>query len=220
MEEKGWTPESDPLRTSIPLSDNSFAKGLCAKRQAANGDDHCSCPSGKKKEEMLMKPSFVTALSLWVLPGLMAGAGFLGIALIVGALTRTVWAVPDGIAQAIGITAPPGYGFALWPVVVGVAVHLAFSIGLGVIFTAVVRRLRLHGWVLVAAAILFIGLETPITIWIILYRLLPATTFMFFLTALPFWGSFLGRCMYGLILGLLLALHPSTASQKPQQHIR
>ena len=160
-----------------------------------------------------MKTSSFSSLSLWVLPGLTAGAVFLAVALLVSAFTTTVWAVPDSIAQAIGMAAPAGYGFALVPVVVGVAVHLAFSIGLGAIFTALAQRLQLHGWLLVAAAVTFIGIETPITLWGVLYHLLPATTFQYFLHALLFWGSFLGRMMYGLTLGLFL-----DRLWKPQQY--
>src|ERR687888_466652 len=98
---------------------------------------------------MLMKKSFPNALSFWVLPGFIAGVVFLSIALITGALVTTFWAMPDAIAHALGIAAPAGYGFAPVPVLVGIAVHLAFSIGLGIIFTAFARWRQLHGWILV-----------------------------------------------------------------------
>lgn len=164
-----------------------------------------------------LKTASFNSLSLWVLPGLIAGVAFLLIALLSGALDTTVWAMPDAIAQALGIAAPAGYGFALVPVLVGVVVHLTFSIGLGAIFTAFARMLRLHGWTLIAAGFIFISLETVTALWGVLHSLLPATTFHFFLGAVPLWGSVLGRYTYGLLLGLLLKLHPSTASWKPQQ---
>jgi hypothetical protein len=166
-----------------------------------------------------MKPSFFNTLSLWVLPGLIAGAVFLVIALVAGALATTVWAMPDAIAQAIGIAAPAGYGFAPVPVLGGVAVHLALSIGLGAIFTAFARGLRLHGWMLVAAAAIFVTIETLIALWVVLHNLLPATTFHFFLAAIPWWGSVLGHYMYALTLSLLLVFNPFTTAWKPKPPI-
>jgi hypothetical protein len=164
-----------------------------------------------------MKTSFFDTLSSWVLPGLIAGAVFLAIALIAGALSTTVWAMPDGIAQTIGVAAPGRYGFALAPVLVGIVVHLALSIVLGIIFTAFVRWRRLHGWVLVAAAFIFISIETPIALWGIMHNVLPATTFYYFLAAIPLWGSVLGHYMYALVLGLLLVLDPFATVWKRQQ---
>ncbi|HEU5200564.1 MAG TPA: hypothetical protein VFU32_13075 [Ktedonobacterales bacterium] len=165
----------------------------------------------------MMRTSFFNTLSRWVLPGLIAGAVFLAVALVTGALATTVWAMPDAIAQTIGIAAPAGYGFALVPVVVGIAVHLALSIGLGAMFTALAWRLRLHGWIVVAAAVLFITIETPVALWVVMNNLLPATTFHFFLAAIPWWGSVLGHYLYALVLGLLLARSPLIAARKRQQ---
>lgn len=162
-----------------------------------------------------MKKSFSNALSFWVLPGFIAGGVFLSIALVTGAVATNFWAMPDAIAHAIGIAAPAGYGFALVPVLVGIVVHLAVSIGLGVIFTAFARGLRLHGWVLVVAGVLFIILETPITLWGVLHSLLPTTTFSYFLGAAPWWGSVFGRCIYGLVLGLLLNRFATWKPQEP-----
>ncbi len=163
-----------------------------------------------------MKTSFSKFLSLWVLPGLIAGVLFLIIAIIAGALSTTAWAMPDAIAQVVGIAAPAGYGFALVPVLVGIAVHLALSIGFGAIFTAFVYWRRLHGWVLVVAAVLFVTIETPIVLWGFMHTLLPATTFQFFLAAVPLWGSLLGHYVYALLLGLLLVFNPFIAARKPQ----
>lgn len=166
-----------------------------------------------------MKSSLSNTLSFWVLPGLLAGVMFLVVALVTGALATTVWAMPDGIAQTVGIAAPVGYGFALVPVIVGVAVHLALSIGLGVIFTVCISWRRLHGWQLIVAAAIFVTIETLIALWVVMHNVLPATTFQYFLAAIPWWGSVLGHYLYALILGLLLAIHPITATWKSQQSI-
>lgn len=165
----------------------------------------------------MKKTSAFAVLSLWVWPGLIAGVVFLVIALIAGALSTTVWAMPDGIAQTLGIAAPAGYGFAPVPVLAGIAIHLALSIGLGVIFTAFARWRQLHGWVLVAAAAIFVTIETPIALWVVLHNLLSATTFQFYLAAVPLWGSLLGHYLYAFMLGLLLMLNPRIAALKPQR---
>ena len=167
-----------------------------------------------------MKPSFFNSLALWVLPGLVAGVAFLTIALIAGAVTTTVWAMPDAIAQTVGIAAPAEYGFALVPVLAGIAIHLALSIGLGAVFAAFARWRRLHGWLLVVAAAIFITIETPVALWAVLHTLLPATTFHFYLAAIPLWGSLVGHYLYALILGLLLARSPFVVAWKAQQPTR
>jgi hypothetical protein len=164
-----------------------------------------------------MKPSFFKLLSFWVLPGLIAGVVFLIVALISGALSTTVWAMPDGIARTVGVAAPARYGFAPVPVLVGVGIHLALSLGLGAIFAAFVSWRRLHGWLLVVAAFILVTIETPIALWVVLHNLLPAAAFQFFLAAIPLWGSVLGHYLYALILGTLLALHPFVSAWKPQQ---
>lgn len=164
-----------------------------------------------------MRSSLYKTLSFWVLPGLLAGVLFLAVALVTGALATTVWAMPDGIAQTVGIAAPAGYGFALVPVVVGIAVHLALSIVLGVVFTACVSWRRLHSWQLVVAGAIFVTIETPIALWVVMHNVLPAATFQYFLAAIPWWGSVLGHYLYAFALGLLLAFHPITAGWKPQR---
>jgi hypothetical protein len=166
-----------------------------------------------------MKSSFFNSASFWLLPGLIAGAGFLVIAMVGGALGTTLWALPDGIAQAVGMSVPARYGFALWPLLVGIAIHLAFSTGLGVIFIAITRWLRLHGWLLVVAALIFITAESAISIWGVLHNILPTNAFYTFLGAVPLWASILGRYTYGLILGLLLAFGPFAASRELQRGV-
>jgi len=164
-----------------------------------------------------MKTSFFNTLSLWVLPGLIAGVVFLAIAMGSGALSTTAWAMPDAIAQVLGIAAPTEYSFAPVPVLVGVAVHLAFSIVLGIMLVAFARGLRLHGWMLVVGAVILVTIETPIALWVVMHNLLPSTTFTYYLAAVPLWGSLLGHYMYALTLGLLLARNPLTATWKLQR---
>ena len=162
-----------------------------------------------------MKKAFSPFFTFWVLPGFSAGLVFLGIAFISSAMTTRLWAMPDAIASTLGMATPAGYGFAPGPVLVGIAVHLAFSIGLGVIFTAFARWRQLHGWLLVVAGVLFMMLETSIAIWVVLHSLLPSSTFVYFLGAVPWWGSVTGRCMYGLVLGLLLSRFVNWRTPKP-----
>jgi len=54
-----------------------------------------------------MKKAFPNALSLWALPGLIAGIVFLSIALVTGAIVTNFWALPDAIAHTLGIAALP-----------------------------------------------------------------------------------------------------------------
>ena len=150
------------------------------------------------------RESIAGAPTRWLLPGLVAGVAFLGMAMVGGSLATTAWAMPDAIAAAVGLDIH-GYGLQLVPVLVGVAVHLTISMTLGVIYTGIARRLRLRGLRLVVGAMLFSGLETPISIWVVLHTVLPSSTFHFFLGAIPFWASIAGRNLYGLVLGLALA---------------
>ncbi len=164
-----------------------------------------------------MQTSLFHASLRWFLPGLIAGAVFLAIALLAGALSTTVWAMPEAIARTVGVSAPVGYGFALGPLLVGVVVHLALSIGLGAVFTATALWLRLHGWVLVAAAVVFVSVETAVALWVVLHTMLSATAFSYFLSAIPWWGSVLGHYAYALVLGLLLVFGPFALNRKSQR---
>jgi hypothetical protein len=161
-----------------------------------------------------LRGSIVGTVIRWLWPGLIAGVAFLGVAMVGGSLTTTAWAMPDAIAAAVGVGAH-GYGFQPVPALVGVTVHLATSMALGVMYTAIARRLRLRGLRLVVGAVLFIGLETPISIWVVLHSVLPSSTFHFFLGAIPFWASITGRNLYGLVLGLApLLVRPVNAEHR------
>ncbi len=163
-----------------------------------------------------MQTSVFHSTSRWFLPGLIAGVVFLAIALLAGALSTTVWAMPEAIAQTVGVSAPVGYGFALGPLLVGVVVHLVLSIAFGAIFTAIALWLRMHGWVLVVAAAIFVSVETAVALWVVLHNMVSAATFSFYLSAIPLWGSLVGHYAYALILGLLLVYGPFALKRKRQ----
>ena len=164
-----------------------------------------------------MQTSLVRSTSRWFLPGLIAGVVFLAIALLTGALSTTVWAMPEAIARTVGVSAPVGYGFALGPLLVGIVVHLVLSIALGAVFTATALWLRLHGWVLVAAAVVFVSVETAVALWVVLHNILSDNTFSYYLSAIPWWGSVLGHYAYALILGLFLVFGPFALNKQPQR---
>ena len=164
-----------------------------------------------------MQTSLFHSTFRWFMPGLIAGVVFLAIALLTGALGTTVWAMPEAIARTVGFNAPTGYGFALVPLLGGIVIHLVLSIGLGAVFTAIALWLRLHGWVLVVAAMVFVSVETAVALWGVLHYILSATVFTYFLAAIPWWGSVIGHYAYALVLGLLLVFGPFALNRKPQQ---
>lgn len=146
----------------------------------------------------------------WVRPGLLAGAAFLLFEMLVGSFATTTWAFPEGIAHTIGI-GPPGYAWQPWSLLAGVIVHLTVSVGLGVLFIVIARRLRLTGARLVAGAIVFSGVETGFTIWAVLHTLV-SSRLPFLLGSTPFWASFVGHVGFGAVLGLLLLAGPFHAA--------
>jgi hypothetical protein len=88
--------------------------------------------------------------------------------------------------------------------VAGVAIHILFSIGLGVLFIALAERLRLSGGKLLAAGVLFMWAESGISIWAVLHTLFPSTLPLLF-AAVPFWASFVGRTGFGVVLASMYA---------------
>ncbi len=164
-----------------------------------------------------MQTSRFNANSRWFMPGLIAGLVFLAIALLFGALSTTVWAMPEGIARTVGVNAPTSYSFALAPVLIGVVVHLVLSIVLGAIFTALALWLRLRGWVLVVAAVVFVSVETASALWVVLHNIVSGAVFTYFLSAIPWEGSVIGHYAYALVLGLLLAVGPFAINRKSPQ---
>ncbi len=135
-----------------------------------------------------------------MLPGLVGGVAFLAVVVCGGALVGRPLALPDAIAAVVGVHTN-GYPVRLVPALIGVGTHLAVSVGLGVLYLVIAHRLRLQGWWLVLGGWLFSGVETPISLWVVLHTVLPQATFGYFLDAVPFWVSFLGHTVYGLALG-------------------
>ncbi len=150
----------------------------------------------------------------WLLPGALAGVAFLAIAMAGSAITTTAWAMPDAIAAAVGAHVS-GYGFQGWPVMLGIAVHLVVSITLGAGFTLIARWRRWWGSRLVVTAWLYAGIESAVSIWVVLHSVLPPAGFTFFLAAVPWWASVVGRNAYGLVLGLFLLRGPFAATWTP-----
>ncbi len=134
----------------------------------------------------------------WVTPGLVAGAAFLGFEVAAGAFSTSAWAFPQSIAQTIGLGAATA-AFDPLETGLGVAIHLAFSVGLGVLFVQIARLLGLAGWKLVVAGVLFMWAESAVSIWLVLHTLFPSTLPLLF-AAVPFWASFVGRTGFGVVL--------------------
>ena len=130
--------------------------------------------------------------SRYLVPGLSAGAAFLGIELLVGAFTTDLWRFPTAIAETIGVNSP------LSPVL-GVIIHFTFSLLLAAVFITAADRIRLNAWKLLAAGVLFMWAESAVSIWLVLHTLFPTTLPILF-DAVPFWASFLGRTMFGVVL--------------------
>ena len=167
-----------------------------------------------------MKTSLYSSTARWIMPGLIAGLVFLAIVLVSGAYSTTLWAMPEGIARTVGVNAPVGYSFAFVPVFVGIVTHLVLSIVLGILFTAIVLKMRLHGWMLVVAAVVFVSVETAFALWGVLHVIESSATFSYFLSSVPWWASVIGHYAYALVLGLLLMVGPYAVNrEKPQLQV-
>jgi hypothetical protein len=133
----------------------------------------------------------------YLVPGLSAGAVFLSIELLAGAFTTDLWRFPAAIAETIGVNSP------LAPAL-GVVIHFAGSMLLGALFVVCAERFQLRGRRLLAAGVLFMLAESPISIWLVLHTLFPTTLPILF-DAVPFWASLLGRIMFGVVLAEVYA---------------
>jgi hypothetical protein len=128
----------------------------------------------------------------WVAPGLGAGAAFLAFEMLVGCVTTAAWAFPQSIAQTIGLTTPTT---ALDPsaLLIGMTIHMAFSVGLGVIFIALAQRLGLRGaGRLLVAGVLFMWVESAVSIW----------------------ASIVGRTSFGLVLARRVSRERTVETQE------
>ena len=142
----------------------------------------------------------------WVLPGLIAGIVFAMWAMLVGIVTSTLWAAPQGIAQSIGIGSP-GHSFQLVPFVAGVIGHMMNSIVLGVVFVAIARAIRLHGPAAVVGGMVYGVIVYFGMFWILLRGVLRSTSASF-LSANPEWSWIAAHLMFGVVLGALAAYGP------------
>ena len=135
-----------------------------------------------------------SAAQRWMLPGLNAGFAFLAVELAAGALSTSLWRFPEAIADVVGV--PPAHSL-----IVGITIHFIFSLGLGTLFVAIADRfLRSRGHpTILLAGLMFMWLESPISIWLVLNTLYPTTLPILF-AAVPFWASFVGRNLFGLVL--------------------
>jgi hypothetical protein len=136
----------------------------------------------------------------FIAPGLIAGTGFLAFEVLVGAATTSAWSFPQAIVQTIGVGVPTPQ-LDLPQLAIGIAIHLAFSVGLGVLFVAIADRFGLSGRRLLATGVLYMWAESAISIWLVLHTLFPDTLPILF-AAVPFWASFVGRSGFGILLAL------------------
>jgi len=123
--------------------------------------------------------------------------------MLAGSFSTSVWAFPQAVAETIGIGVPT-QPLAPVALLAGIAIHLAFSVGLGILFIAIADRFSLTGKTLVAAGVLYMWAESAISIWLVLHTLVP-DTLPVLLGAVPFWASFVGRTGFGVLLALMYA---------------
>jgi hypothetical protein len=138
-----------------------------------------------------------TALRRWTIPGLTAGAAFLAIELVAGAANTSVFRFPEAIAETIGVASS-------WSLLAGLIIHFTFSLGLGALFIGAANRLQLSGAKLLAAGVLFMWIESGVSIWLVLHTLFPTTLPILF-AAVPVWASVLGRTTFGAVLAATYA---------------
>jgi len=118
----------------------------------------------------------------------------------------TLWAAPQGIAQSIGIGSP-GHNFQLVPFVAGLIGHMMNSIVLGIIFIAIARALRLHGFATVVGGMVY-GVIVYVAMYWVLLRGVLSSTSASFLSANPEWSWIAAHLMFGVVLGALAAYGP------------
>ena len=144
----------------------------------------------------------------WAAPGLGAGAAFLAFEMVVGSVTTAAWAFPQSIAQTIGVAAPTS-ALDAPALLLGMTIHMAFSVGLGVLFIALAQRLGLRSTGrLLVAGVLFMWVESAVSIWAVLHTLFPSTLYILF-SAMPFWASIVGRTSFGLVLAWVVSIRRS-----------
>ena len=146
----------------------------------------------------------------WLAPGLVAGLMFAMFAMVVGIVTSTFWAPPQGIAQAVGIR-PNGHDFHATPFILGLIGHMMNSVIIGAVFVAIVRALRPGPGVAVVAGTAYGLVVYGVMYWVLLRRVFTiwaAQGVQSFLTANPEWSWVVGHLIFGMVLGGLLAYGP------------
>jgi hypothetical protein len=138
--------------------------------------------------------------------GVIAGLPLAAWLMIVGIFASTLWAAPQGIAQAVGI-GRPGHDFQLVPFILGVMGHVVNSVILGLVFLGIVVILNLRGPAIVLAGTVYGIVAYEVIYWVLLRGLLSGTSGSF-LSADPEWSRIIGHLMFGAVLGLLFAYGP------------
>ncbi len=147
---------------------------------------------------------------LRLVPGLVAGMAFAMWAMLVAIFASKLWAPPQGIAQSVGIGSQ-GWDFQFVPFILGMMGHMMNSIIIGLVFLAIGAALRLRGIVLVVAGMIY-GIVVYLLMYYPVLRGILSSTSGSFLTSNPEWSWVLAHVMYGMILGLLLAVGPFRAA--------
>jgi hypothetical protein len=138
--------------------------------------------------------------------GVIAGLPLAAWLMLVGIFASTLWALPQGIAQAVGI-GHPGHDFQLVPFILGVMGHVVNSVILGLVFLGVVAIVNVRGRAVVLVGTVYGIVAYEIIYWALLSGLLSGTSSSF-LSAVPQWAMIIGHLMFGAVLGLLFAYGP------------
>jgi hypothetical protein len=157
-------------------------------------------------------------LADWVVPGLVAGLMFAMFAMVVGIFTSTLWAAPQGIAQAIGV-GPNGHDFQVVPFVLGLMGHMMNSIVIGAIFVALVRAARPSAIVTAMGGLVYGLVVYAVMYWVLLrnvFTLWAAGGVQSFLSSNPEWAWVVGHMVFGMVLGGLLAYGPGRLAAAPR----
>jgi hypothetical protein len=126
-------------------------------------------------------------------------------AMVVGLFTSSVWAPPQGIAQAVGI-GMQGHDFQAVPFVVGIMAHMMNAVILGALFVAIARALRLTSTGSLIASGMTYGLAVYVVMFWVVVRGALTSNSNSFLTANPEWSWIVAHAMFGVALGGLTAL--------------
>jgi len=143
-------------------------------------------------------------------PGLVAGMMFGMFAMIVAIWTSTLWAPPQGIAQAVGI-GPNGHDFHGAPFVLGLMGHMMNSVILGALFVMFVRVAKPKLMEAVVSGTMY-----GLIIWALLYYIVLPDGFHSyaaagvdsFTSSVPQWAWVIAHIIFGMTLGMLSVVGP------------